>query len=221
MQELFETLNEVSKGLETLANKLTKNIEFISSSVAEPLQQKPAIDERDDLLQSFRSFLFMALQGSEKIQKATSVKDLIEQMKVFGAEADKILNGENIKKAWEKLEELLTLENSLIENSIVRVSGKVLKIESDVMNKKIEELIMKKELLENMIKQMSDDFSNAKETKIYKDPETGMCINDIFIDFLLYQCENVDKRLNELRKGQHERSGSLNLDKTKRIFFNI
>lgn len=205
IQELYDVLGEMSSGLEVLGRKLGRNIEFVASSVAEPLQQKPAIDERDDLLQSFRSFLFMGLQGTEKIKKATSVEELMEQMKLFGAEAEKIVSGDNLRTAWAKLEEILALENSLIEESIARVGDKELRIESDIMDKKIKELVEKKELLANMIKQISDKFTNAKETKIYKDPETGLSINDIFIDFLLYQCENVDKRLSEFKQAQYEK----------------
>eukprot|EP00826_Nyctotherus_ovalis_P008249 TRINITY_DN12133_c0_g2_i3.p1 TRINITY_DN12133_c0_g2~~TRINITY_DN12133_c0_g2_i3.p1 ORF type:complete len:225 (-),score=75.39 TRINITY_DN12133_c0_g2_i3:110-784(-) len=205
IQDLYDVLGEMSSGLEVLGKKLAKNIEFVASSIAEPLQQKPAIDERDDLLQSFRSFLFMGLQGTEKIKKASSVEELMEQMKLFGAEAEKILSGDNLRTAWTKLEEILALENSLIEESIARVGDKELRIESDIMDKKIEELVEKKELLANMIKQISDKFTNAKETKIYKDPETGLSINDIFIDFLLCQCENVDKRLSEFKQVQYEK----------------
>jgi len=217
IQEVYDVLGEMSSGLETLGKKLTKNVEFTASSVAEPLQQKPAIDERDDLLQSFRSFLFMGLQGTEKIKKASSMEELIEQMKLFGAEAEKILNGDNIRAAWNKLEEILALENSLIEESIQQVNDKELRIECDIMNKKIQELVEKKELLVNMMKQITDKFNNAKETKIYKDPETGLCINDIFIDFLLFQCENVDKRINELKKAQREKKGFLIFDKDQKL----
>ena len=199
VQRLYDVLTELSNGMEYLAKKLAWNVSFMESSVSDPLQQKPAIDERDDFLQSLKEFMYAALKGKESIQKAGSVEELIGQMKMFDKYAENLLKGEKVKAAMSELEAIHKLEDEYISKCIEQVKAGECHVECDIVQKKLTELIEKKELLSKMIKGIIEEFTRAKANDIYKDGKTGMSINDIFIDFLLCQCEHVDMRIEELK----------------------
>jgi len=186
--------------MENLSQKLSWNIDFVKASETSHLETKPAIDERDYLFQSFKEFLYTALNDNKDIKKAISVEDLMVQMRQFGGKVQKMLEGENIRQTVHQLDELIKLENEIFLKSIEEMKNSEYRPENSIVRNKLAELTEKKDLLYKMIKKISEEFIHAKEEEIYKDKSTGMTINDIFIDFLVNQCENVDKRLDELRK---------------------
>ncbi len=141
----------------------------------------------------------MVLHEHPELQRAVSVDDLVIHMKEFNAEMARVLEGEKTRRRVAELNEMAGVEDELITLGIQQASATAgCRVESSIIHEKIAELVEKKELLSRMVKKVYDDFAAAKDKELYRDPKTRLTINDIFIDFLVNQCQNIDKRITEL-----------------------
>jgi hypothetical protein len=174
---------------------------------ADTLDYKEHIDDRDEFLSTLAAYLALPL-GDKPVTKSETAEGLILQMKELNRELEEPLQRPGCLAVPGLLQSLGEVQQRLVSAGLAEVTPSTAKIEDPIVSRKIRELADAKDALALQLTQFNEEFIKIQNHDLFRDPDTGYDINSIFVDFMLHDCENIERRLAQLRKAQDKGQAS-------------